>query len=557
MKKIFLPLALTIMLIGCNKKKFMIQEYENFKTRYDSIVQPLSKDMNLAWWEAATTGKDSAYARAQELQMKMVAYLSDKNEFETIKKIRESSILTDSIQQRELDVIYLSFLSNQADTALLNQIIGMQTEIEKKFSTFRADVDGKKLSDNDIEHVLTQSTNPNELEKTWLAHKKIGSLVGNDILQLVKKRNELAHSLGFGNFHEMSLELSEQNPVDIEKLFDELDSLTKEAYTEQKNEIDLFLSKRFNIPATDLMPWHYQNRFFQEAPKIYDIKFDQYYQEQNIELITKNYYNSIGISIDDILQRSDLYERDGKNQHAFCIDIDNSGDIRVLCNLKPNHQWMNTMLHEYGHAAYDKYIDSALPFSLRNPAHIFTTEAIAMLFGRLASNPQWIQDNLNISTEEKNKIAQEAYNSLKLEQLVFSRWAQVVYRFEKNMYANPDQDLNELWWSLVEKYQQVKKPLLRNEPDWASKIHIATAPCYYHNYLLGEIFASQLHYHIANKILKSDDIHLISYSNSKETGQFLIEQVFKPGAKYKWNILVKNATGEPLTSKYYALQFVN
>lgn len=71
-----------------------------------------------------------------------------------------------------------------------------------------------------------------------------------------------------------------------------------------------------------------------------------------------------------------------------------------------------------------------------------------------------------------------------------------MYRFEQQMYQNPDQDLNALWRDLVEKYQMIKRPANRNEPDRATKIHIATSPCYYHNYLLGELLASQLYYHI-------------------------------------------------------------
>ena len=37
----------------------------------------------------------------------------------------------------------------------------------------------------------------------------------------------------------------------------------------------------------------------------------------------------------------------------------------------------------------------------------------------------------------------------------------------------------------------LKKPEGRNMPDWATKIHVALYPCYYHNYLLGELLASQ------------------------------------------------------------------
>ena len=217
---------------------------------------------------------------------------------------------------------------------------------------------------------------------------------------------------------------------------------------------------------------------------------------------------------------------------------------------------MNTMLHEYGHAAYDKYIDRSLPFLLRDPAHTFTTEAIAELFGRFATNPQWLKDVVGISDEEKKTIEENTNKSLRLQMLVFSRWSQVMYRFEKAMYENPDQDLNKLWWDLVEKYQMLKRPPDRNEPDWASKIHIAAYPCYYHNYLLGELFASQLHYYMTKNILNSEDYHNQSYAGNKEIGKYLTEKVFMPGARYYWNDMIEKATGEKLTAKYYAKQFV-
>ena len=37
---------------------------------------------------------------------------------------------------------------------------------------------------------------------------------------------------------------------------------------------------------------------------------------------------------------------------------------------------------------------------------------------------------------------------------------------------------------------------------------------------------------------------------------FLINHIFKPGAKYEWNEMIEKATGEKLTAKYYAKQFV-
>lgn len=539
-----------------NKTEKMENELKAFIAHHDSLIVPLTKQLTLASWEANITGKDEDFTKVETYQKEFVKILSDSTAFAKLKTIKESVTVKDTVLARELEVLYNLYLSNQVDTALQNEIIAMETNIEKKYNNYRAEIKGKKYSDNEIENVLRNSANNSDLEAAWTAHKKIGPVVADDILKLVKKRNELAVKLGYRNFHEMSLMLSEEDPAEISNLFDELDSLTRGAFAEVKADVDSAIAQKVKLSIDQLRPWHYQNRYFQEAPQIYNVDLDKYYKDKNLETLTRDYYSGIGLPIDDMLAKSDLYEKPGKCQHAFCTDIDNEGDVRVLCNIKPDAYWMNTMLHEYGHAVYDKFISRELPYTLREPAHIFTTEAIAMLFGRLSSNPQWIQDMTGISNEEKLKIAEECYKTLRLEQLVFSRWAQVMYRFEKSLYENPAQDLNTLWWNLVEKYQMVKKPEGRNEPDWATKIHIATSPCYYHNYLLGELLASQLHYYICDNILKTTDYKLISYTKSQETGKFLLEEVFKPGALYKWNDMIERATGEKLTAKYYAKQFV-
>ena len=551
--------ALSLLLLaGCNTKQAkMKQELADFIKKHDSVLIPLSKETNLAYWNAAISGKAEDWKTAETLQLEMVKLFANKESFARLEEIKISGLISDTLMARQLDVLYRQFLMAKADTAKLNEAVRMGTMIEQKYGNFRTEVKGKKLSDNDVEEILRSSKDVNQQKEVWMAQKQIGSVVAEDIKKLVKLRNEIARELGFKNYHSMSLTLSEEDPKEISALFEELDTLTKDAFAGVKGEIDDYFVNYYNLKSKDeLMPWNYQNRFFQEAPRIYEVDLDKYYADKNLETLTTEYYAGIGLPIDRMLKNSDLYEKPGKNQHAFCTDIDNSGDVRVLCNIKPNSYWMNTMLHEFGHAVYDQNIDMELPFILREPAQTFTTEAIAMLFGRMSSNPQWMKDMAGISEEEKMKIADNCTKTLRLEQLVFSRWAQVMYNFEKSMYDNPEQDLNKLWWDLVEKYQLLKRPEGRNEPDWATKIHIATSPCYYHNYLLGELLASQLHYYMVTNILKSEDYKFQSYSGNTQVGTYLKDRIFMPGMKYYWNDMIEKATGEKLTAKYYAKQFV-
>jgi peptidyl-dipeptidase A len=216
------------------------------------------------------------------------------------------------------------------------------------------------------------------------------------------------------------------------------------------------------------------------------------------------------------------------------------------------------MLHELGHAVYSsKNIPQTVPYVLRGEAHILTTEGVAMLFGRLSKSGVW-QERMGIAPKdsaERQKLGAAGAKVLRNQLLIFSRWCQVMLRFEKGLYENPDQDLNKLWWDLVEKYQMVRRPDGRNAPDYASKIHIVSAPVYYHNYMMGELFASQVHHTIAKEVMHGADPAVVAYVGNRAVGEFMKRRVIAPGRTLNWNQLTKHATGEELSPKAFAQDF--
>lgn len=555
MKKLFFAAAVAcVALCGCQNQEEM--KLRELLDQLRAEIQPVNTASALAYWQGTTEGDESKFEEYALQNQRLTEITSNREVFEELKALKESGKVKDPLLKRELDVVYNTFLGNQADTALLNEIITRSSQLEQKYAAFRADFNGEKVADNVIVSVLKNSTDNRELEAAWLAHKAIGDVVAADVIEIVKLRNKVAQSLGFDNYHTMSLELSGQNPAEVSALFEELDAMTREGFASLKGEVDATLAERYGIKTEELMPWHYQDRFFQEAPNIYPVDLDKFYKGKNLEQLTIDYFSGMGIDIKDVMERSSLYPQPKKNQHAYCIQIDGEGDVRVMCNIADTEAWMGTMLHEFGHAAYAKGHDNPKnPYFLRQAAHIFTTEAVAELFGRFSRNPEWMKQMLGLSDQERDQIADACTKSLRLQQLVMSRWTQVVYRFEESMYANPDQDLNALWWTLVEKYQMMRKPEGRDKPDWASKIHIALYPCYYHNYLLGEIFASQMHYYITDNIVGSGNYASECYIGNKEVGKWFIENIFQTGMIYEWNDMIERATGEKLTAKYYKMQF--
>ncbi|HLQ77312.1 MAG TPA: M2 family metallopeptidase, partial [Terriglobia bacterium] len=321
---------------------------------------------------------------------------------------------------------------------------------------------------------------------------------------------------------------------------------------EMKRDLDGVLKKRYGISDSASQPWLYSDPFFQEYPAAGGGELlDEIFAQRDIEGLTKAHYASIGLDIDDLLASADLYEKKGKSQHAFCLDMNHEGDVRILCNVKNNERWMSTMLHEFGHAIYDKFNDPSLPFLLRTPAHILTTEAIAMLNGRMSKDPEWLVRIGGLTQDEANRVSAAAWNVLRSEMLIFLRWAVTLVRFECEMYRDPEQDLNRLWWEYVERFQKVTPPSNRNSPDWASKSHLSTSPAYYQNYVLGELMASQVLKFIHNDVVKEE-----SYVGNPSVGRFLVEKIFKPGARYEWNEMLKRATGEELNPEHFIRQFV-
>ena len=548
-------LTISVVLFGCahNAKE---AELDEFITSHVEKIKPMAKEVSLASWEAAISGRPEDYDKVSELTLKVRQVYSNPQDFAFLKDAKDSGQVTDAILARQLDVLYNSYLESQIEPELLKKIVDLGTKIEKNFSTFRGTIEGNKVTGNEIKEILKTQTDSGKRKQAWLASKQVSVEVADDIIQLVKLRNQAAKKLGFDNYHTLSLATTEQDVKELDLIFEQLYKLTNEPYAKLKAELDRILADNYGIAVAELMPWHYHDPFFQETPLVYELDLDAYYEDKDVKELAAQFYAGIGLPVESILANSDLYEREGKNPHAFCTDIDREGDVRILCNIDNNEYWMEVTLHELGHAVYDKYHDRQVPFLLRRPVHAFTTEAIAMFFGRLSRNPAWMQQMLALTDRQRVEIEKVSSKYSQLKQLIFARWDMVMYNFEKQLYANPEQDLNSLWWRMVEKYQLVKKPQDRNEPDWAAKIHFTIAPCYYHNYLLGELLASQLHNHMTREILKLDSDKNLSYIDRHELGDFLRENIFEAGAVYHWNEMIKRATGQPLTPEYYVGQFV-
>jgi len=532
------------------------QGFQKFLRHYETAVAPLMTSYNQSQWDAYITGKQSYFERTNMFSLKIDSVYQDKDSYAYLNRLKQKGIIEDPLLKRQLEILINDYLNKQIDPVLNKEITETGSKTEQIFANFRAEYNGKTYTDNQVTQILQTERDSKFREAIWRAQKTIGDQVAPILIKLAKLRNESARQLGYHNFYELAMKSHELDPLQVENIFEQLHRLTEEPFTEVHRQIDEVFARRYHIDKSEIRPWHYEDLFAQSVPSIFDINLDTYYKNTDIPKVAADFYASAQLEVEDILARSDLYEREGKSQHAFSFCIDRKQDIRILCNIIPNERWMETMLHELGHAVYDKYLDPSLPFILREPAHSFTTEGIAMMFGGYSSNAAWIQKALGISDAEKKKIEEVSRKNLRLSKLIFARWSMVVLNFEKAFYQDPDQDLNTLWWDMVEKYQKIKRPDNPVGNEWASKVHIATYPVYYQNYQLGEIFASQVLNTIAQNIYQTKDLEKVIFWDKPEAGNFLKDKIFKVGKRLPWNDMIEAATGKPLSAEFFVRKYV-
>jgi peptidyl-dipeptidase A len=555
-------------------------EIKSFIAGFEERLAPVERASSEAWWELATTGTETAQEKLVSTGMAYNELFADKSEYELVKGwYEERGALDNSVLRRQVEILYRTFAGRQGDEETLRRIEELEAEANAICSNHRGIVEGKETSENKLREILHISEDSTLRREAWEASKSVGRKVEGIVRELARLRNELARAEGFADHYTRSLDLQEIDAAELARLMERLQAATDEPFREFKAGLDADLRRRFGVEQ--IMPWHLSDPFFQSckqdmaalplqssggytggasgagddgevtgrgANAATELDLDVFFRDKDLEALARKTYDNMGLEVRDVLARSDLYERDGKDQHAFCLRVGRSYpyDVRVLANLRPDSYWMDAMLHEFGHAVYDKYINPSLPYLLRTIAHINSTEAIALMMGSLAEDPDWLSSVAGIPEDMLERDSERLLQISRAERLAFTRWALVMYRFEKALYEDPDrEDLNSLWWDLVETIQLVNRPPGHDEPDWAAKLHVALAPVYYHNYVLGYLISAQLRHHLEKHVAGGP------FFMSELAGRYLLEAVFNPGARDNWQDTVLRATGEKFNPGYF------
>lgn len=509
--------------------------------RAEETLRPLHLAASHAWWDSSTSATEEHERQRVEAELALSDALADPELYREVSSARENG--AEGVTRRELDLLYHGLVPNQVPEEIRHRIVELEASVDSRFTQHRATVLGRQVDDNEIRGILRESDDVAERREAWEGSKTVGAEVGDDVRELARLRNRAARGLGYRDWFALAVDTMEMDERRLFETLGECDRVTAAPFARWKAETDVEVARRFGCAVEELRPWHYEDVFFQEVPVTGSVDTSEAFAGADVVALARSTFDGIALETGPILDRSDLFPRDRKSQHAFCIDIDREGDVRVLANVEHDSYWADTMLHELGHGVFDLGFDRSLPWLLRE-AHLTVTEGIAIMMGALAQESSWLRDVAGLDAGEAESLDAALRRRSAAESLVFVRWVLVMTNFERALYADPEADLSRIWWELVARHQLLTPPEDRHEPDWAAKIHVASAPVYYHTYLYGNLVAAQL-----RAALDREAGGLVG---RPEAGAFLVERVFRPGQSVRWDELVEHATSEPLTATHLA-----
>jgi peptidyl-dipeptidase A len=570
MKHISLFICL-ITLFSCSNTDGQKKDVQPYLDSYNKQYRELYKASSEGQWLLNTHIVDKDTMNAYKSRLADEAMLKFTGSNENIKKATEFLKLEKELtplQVRQLKkILYLAAGGPENVDSVAKALIRANTAQTEALYGYSFMIDGKEVTPNDIDSILSNSNDTVMRRKAWEASKGIGATLKEGLINLRTLRNEVVRGLNYSDYFTYQVSdygMSREEMMELLKKFNhELFPLFRELHTYTRYE----LAKKYKVKdVPDFLPAHWlSNRWGQDWGEMISVEgldLDSALKNKSAEWVARQgekFYVSLGLPQlpESFWEKSSFYPvpKDAaykKNTHASAWHMDLEKDVRTLMSIVPNSKWYETVHHEYGHIYYYLlYSNPEVPYLLREGANRAYHEALGSMMGLAAMQKPFAAGlglaDANAKTDDTRQLLKDA-----LHYVVFIPWSTgTMSMFENDLYASnlPVDQWNKRWWQLAKEYQGIVPPSPRGEEycDAATKTHINDDPAQYYDYALSFILLFQVHDHISKNILHQDP-HATNYFGNKEIGKF-IGDIMRPGSSEDWRKLLKDKTGEDLSAR--------
>jgi peptidyl-dipeptidase A len=123
-------------------------DFRPFLAEHEKQIVALSRQVNLAYWTATTSGQPAAFAHYSELEVRLQTIYANREDFAKIRGWREAGNAANPIERRQLDLLHHAYLRNQIDPVQIETMTRLSSQIVQAFGTYRARVQDRELTGN-------------------------------------------------------------------------------------------------------------------------------------------------------------------------------------------------------------------------------------------------------------------------------------------------------------------------------------------------------------------------------------------------------------------------
>ncbi len=542
------------------------QRADEFLALVNASYQALYSVNSEAQWNAVTDVTPEHDAAMETAGRAYAAFTGNPAVIKEARELIKHKSELNDLTQRELKQVLL----NAAEGPMTNPfLVGRRIKLETKqasmMNSFVYKLDGKPITANQIDNMLVTTTDLSRRKAVWEASKEIGPPLKLSLMALRDLRNGVAGELNYPDYFSLEVAPYDMTADEMVKMNEQFMEVLRPLYRQLHTWAKYKLAAKYHQPVPDKIPAHWiNNRWAQNWTGLVDsVDLDPYFKGKTAEWIAKTaeeFYTGIGFKPlpASFWVKSDLYpvpkdEKRKKNTHASCWHIDLENDIRSLQSIEPNSEWFFTAHHELGHGHYfQSYTRPEVPPLLRIGAAPGFHEGVGELIALASSQVPYLQAKGVLPADYKADKTALLLDDALARSVPFIFFASgTMTHWEADIYAHQLDagEWNERWWQYVSKYQGIEPPEKRGEDlaDYATKTHINDTPAYYYNYAVATVLKFQLHDYIARKILHQPP-QSCNYAGNKQVGAWL-ENILKKGGTEDWRKVLKEATGEELSTR--------
>jgi hypothetical protein len=343
--------------------------------------------------------------------------------------------------------------------------------------------------------------------------------IENNIIQLIKLRNEKAQNLGYGNYAYMILQNTGIDTSWFEQVIHKIDTSSKKAYINFISEEKLGDKE---LEYKDIRKYIIQMYQMNDNPVVKNSD-----KEDLIKSIVKN----LGINLQELPIQFTLKDLPpGLGGFGNSINIPN--DFRAVAMEQLSLYYL---LHEIGHGLHWTGVKIKHPilkgyeWCIGNNQSLYY-EAMAETIAKFSQNRNCL---------EKCNYSSDMIDSLYVQEQklapFYLRFNLIQSLYEIELYKNPEKSAAQIKHDLYKKYLFVSKDFSK-KPNLI-RISYVSYPIYEQNYLIADILMWQIHNHLAQKFGKD-------YENNKMVVEYLKAQLWKDGELFNWQEKLKALTNK-------------